>query len=135
MSPETALQAAILEALSNDAQIKTLLGDPPRFFTEAPQHAIFPYLTLGEVQTQSNAALDHPSLEHAINLQCWSRYGGREEAQTVIAAVRDALDDAALNIDGRRATLVLVTLTDVFRAGDGRTAQGLLRLKVHSEPT
>lgn len=134
MNTETALQKALIETLSANAPVKTLLGDPARIFDEIPPGAVFPYANIGRIETQANGAAAHDGLAHAVTLHVWSRYGGRAEAQALLAAFRAALDDTALNVDGRRVTLCLVTLVDAFRAGDGRTTQGVLRLKIHSEP-
>lgn len=134
MSPETALQKALIETLSAAESVQALLGDPARIFDEPPPDALFPYATIGRLDAASNGASAHDGLEHAVTLHVWSRYGGRMEAQAILAAFRAALDDAALSIEGRRVTLCLVTLVDAFRAGDGRTTQGILRLKIHSEP-
>ena len=134
MSPETALQKALIETLSAAESVRALLGDPARIFDEPPSGAIFPYATIGRLETQSNGASAHDGLAHAVILHVWSRYGGRGEAQSILAAFRAVLDDAALSLEGRRVTLCLVTLIDAFRAGDGRTTQGVLRLKIHSEP-
>jgi hypothetical protein len=134
MSPETALQKALIETLSSAESVKALLGDPARIFDEPPSDAIFPYATIGRIDAQPNGAAFHDGLAHAVTLHVWSRHGGRAEAQAILAAFRAALDDTALSIEGRRVSLCLVTLVDSFRAGDGRTTQGVLRLKIHSEP-
>lgn len=134
MSPETALQKALIAALSGDPGVTALLGDPARIFDEPPPDAVFPYATIGRIETQANGAAAYDGLEHAILLHVWSRYGGRAETQAILAAFRAALDDCVLSLEGRRVTLCLVTLVDAFRAGDGRTTQGVLRLKIHSEP-
>lgn len=134
MSPETALQKALIETLSAAESVQALLGDPARIFDEPPSDAIFPYAIIGRIDAQPNGATAQDGLEHAVTLHVWSRYGGRAEAQGILGALRAVLDDAALNVEGRRITLCLVTLVDAFRAGDGRTTQGVLRLKIHSEP-
>jgi len=134
MSPETALQKALIETLSSAESVQVLLGDPARIFDEIPPGANFPYANIGRIETQANGASAHDALQHAVTLHVWSRYGGRAEAQAILAAFRAALDDAPLIVEGRRVTLCLVTLVDAFRSGDGRTTQGVLRLKVHSEP-
>jgi hypothetical protein len=134
MNSETALQKALIETLSASALVKALLGDPARIFDETPSDATFPYANIGRIETQGNGGSAHDGLEHAVTLHVWSRYGGRAEAQAILSAFRATLDDAALSVEGRRVTLCLVTLVDAFRSGDGRTTQGVLRLKIHSEP-
>lgn len=134
MSPETALQKALIDTLSAAESVQALLGDPVRIFDETPSDVVFPYSTIGRIETGANGASAHDGLQHAITLHVWSRYGGRAEAQAILGAFRAVLDDAGVSVEDRRITLCLVTLVDAFRAGDGRTTQGVLRLKIHSEP-
>jgi hypothetical protein len=47
--------------------------------------------------------------------------------------LRTALHNASLAVDGRRLVLLLVTFTDVFRAGDARTTHGVVRLRAITE--
>ena len=53
---------------------------------------------------------------------------------SVIGAMRGALHNSALDVTGRRLVLLLATFADVFRAGDGRTTHGVLRLRAITEP-
>ena len=133
MSAERALAAAVRSAAMADAEVKALLGDPVRFHDEPPNDPVFPYATLGRVETQPADSSDVEALEHAVTLHVWSRYGGRAEALDIVGALRAVLHDADLAIAGRRLVLLRAVFTDVFRAGDGRTTHGVLRLRAITE--
>ena len=131
---EWALQVGLRDALSADAGVKAWLGDPPRIYDEAPDDPIFPYLTFGRSESRVLDGDDAPATEQIIHLHYWSRYGGRREAKEGLAAVRAAVDGAAPTLDGHRLCALRPTYTDVFRAGDGRTVHGVVRLRALTEP-
>ena len=134
MSAEIALAAAIRETLMNDAAVKALLGDPARVYDDPPLDPVFPYVTLGRVESRAVDASGAPALEHMLTLHVWSRYGGRAEALDVIGAMRGALHDAALSPAGHTLVFLFASFADVFRSGDGITTHGVLRLRAMTEP-
>lgn len=134
MSAERALAAAIRAAASADDAVQSVLGDPPRFYDEPPPDAAFPYATLGRVETRTAEASASEASEHVVTLHVWSRYGGRAEALDVLAALRTALHDQPLSVEGCRLVFLFAQFTDVFRSGDGRTTHGVLRLRALTEP-
>lgn len=131
MSAEIALVAALRSAALDAPSLQTLIGD--RIYDDPPADVAFPYVTLGRVESRPADAASGEALEHAITLHAWSRYGGRAEAIDVIAALRGALHNAALDLEGHRLVLLLATFADVFRSGDGRTTHGVLRLRAITE--
>ena len=131
MSAERALLAAIRAALLSDAALQALLGDPARVYDDPPADVVFPYVTLGRVESRAADAAAREALEHAVTLHAWSRYGGRAETLDMIAALRAALHNAPLAVEGRELVLLFATFADVFRSGDGRTTHGVLRLRAH----
>lgn len=134
MSAERALAAAIRAAALEHAGVQALLGDPARIYDDPPQDPVFPYLTLGRLESRPADASASEATEHAVTLHVWSRYGGRAEALDVIGALRAALHDAALDVEDRRLVFLFATFADVFRSGDGRTTHGVLRLRALTEP-
>lgn len=134
MSTETILVGAIRDAAANDAGVTALLGDPARVHDDPPPDPVFPYVTLGRVESRPAEASESDALEHIVTLHAWSRHGGRAEALDVIAALRGALHNAALTVSGRKLVYLFASFADVFRSGDGRTTHGVLRLRAVTEP-
>src|SRR5262249_32349573 len=121
VNADEALAAAIRAAGMADAGVKAVLGDPARIYDDPPLDVVFPYVTIGRIESKPSDASGAEAIEHAITLHAWSRYGGRAEALQVIGALRDVLHNAALSIEGRRLVFLFAQFTDVFRSGDGRT--------------
>ncbi|HYD71994.1 MAG TPA: DUF3168 domain-containing protein [Candidatus Binatia bacterium] len=132
MSAERALLAAIRETALQCGPLQALLSD--RIYDDPPADAVFPYLTLGRVESRPTDAASRDALEHAITLHAWSRHGGRAETLDIIAALRGALHNAQPVVSGHKLVLLLATFADVFRSGDGRTTHGVLRLRAITEP-
>lgn len=132
MSAEQALLSAMRAALLDNDALGALVG--VRVYDDPPADAVFPYVTLGRIETRAADASGAAALDHVVTLHVWSRHGGRAEALSAIAAIRGALHNAALDLDGHRLTLLLVSFTDVFRSGDGRTTHGVVRLRAVTEP-
>jgi hypothetical protein len=134
ISPERALSGAVRAAALADASVRAILGDPARVYDEHPEDPVFPYATLGDVQSRPADSAGAPALEHGLTVHVWSRYGGRAEALDAAHALRAALHDQALTLTRRRLVFLFAGYTDVMRAGDGRTIHALLRLRALTEP-
>lgn len=129
MSAERALAAAIRTAAMADAGVKAVLGDPVRFYDERAPDSALPCVTFGRFETRATIG----GLDHTVTLHVWSRYGGRAETLDALAALRAALDDAALDIEGRNLVFISAQFADAFRTGDAQTTQGVLRLRAITE--
>lgn len=134
MSAANALQGAIHARLLADAACKAVLGDPVRLFDRTPATATFPFATHHRIETRTSDAALQDGAEHAITLHVYSRHGGAQEARAGIEAIRTSLHRAPLTLAGHRLVLLLATFADVLRIDDGRTFQGVLRLKAVTEP-
>jgi hypothetical protein len=132
-SAEQALASAVRARLLADAGVANLLGVSPRIYDEPPPQPVYPFATLGEASSTPRDCAGVEGLEHGLTLHVYTRYGGRPEALTVIAALRAALHDQALTLDGRRLVFLYAVFADVFRL-DPRTTHAVLRLKALTEP-
>ncbi len=132
--PEWALQVALRGALSADDDVKAWLGDPARVYDEPPDDPIFPYLTCGRARSRPFDGDPDAVIEQILHLHLWSRYSGRREAKETLAVIRAALQGLTISADGYRHTNFFSTYTDIFRGRDGRTTQGIIRLRALTEP-
>jgi hypothetical protein len=133
MSAERALLAAIRVAASADTDVRAVLGNPARLYDSRPKEVIFPFLTIGRVETSPADSSEASALTHNITLHVWSREG-KAEATEAVAALRSCLHNAALTISGRRLVLLNVVYADIFLSPDARATQGLMRLRAITEP-
>jgi hypothetical protein len=124
--PERALQGAILQRLRAEPALQALVG--ARVWDQPPAEATHPYVVFGRAETRPVNA-DGGGFEHRLSLNCVSRYGGAEEAKTVVGRVRACLDGAALAPAGWRCVDLRVTYVEVFRSVDLRTTYGVVRVR------
>ncbi len=129
---ELALQKALIAHLKADAGVQALLGEPARIRDVAPTDTAFPHLLIGRCESRPVGA-DGGGVEQALTLTVVSRFRGTEEAKAVLAAVRVALNEAALEADGVRTVNLRVTFADVFPSADGARTFAVLRVRAVTE--
>ena len=129
---ELALQKALIAHLKADAAVQALLGEPARVWDVAPADPAFPHLLIGRCESRPVAA-DGGGVEQALTLTVVSRFRGTEEAKAVLAAVRSALNDAALEGDGVRTVSLRVPFADVFPGANGARTFAVLRVRAVTE--
>ncbi|GLQ22766.1 hypothetical protein GCM10007853_06400 [Algimonas ampicilliniresistens] len=117
------MQQTLHAALANDLAVTATLGDPIRAFDDTPDDPVYPYLTYGQIRSEDTSGDAAPQSTHQMTLHLWSRYAGRAEVFDLLRMVSDTIRDSVPHT-------VLPLYTDVFRAPDGRTFHGLLRLSV-----
>jgi hypothetical protein len=132
-SSALALHDAILAALTTDTTLVAQLG-AARVFDQDPKPPPYPYIVLGQTSTRDADADVVPSDEHIVTLQVWSRARGRHEVQTIVAAIRAALHDAALSLAGHRLINLRHEFSEARRDADGITFRGLARFRAVTEP-
>ena len=131
MNPDTLLAQALVDALKAAPAVAALVQN--RVHAAAPRVPTYPCVAVTRLESRPFGGVDGEGLEHVVTLTAVSRFGGPEEARAVVAAVRAALHDARPTIPGRRLVNLRVAYADVFRAADGETTLGLLRLRAVSE--
>ena len=131
---ELALQKALIAHLKADAAVQALLGETARTWDAAPAGAgaEFPHLLIGRCESRPVGA-DGGGVEQALTLTIVSRFRGAEEVKAVLAAVRLALNDAALEADGVRTASLGVSFADVFPSADGARTFAVLRVRAVTE--
>ena len=79
---------------------------------------------------------DETSLHsHILTLHVWSRYGGRAEAINILRAVTQVVLTRAFELGDIHLVRRQILYSDIFRAPDGRTLHGLLRLSFTTDST
>jgi hypothetical protein len=126
------LNRAVLEALSGDSGLTTLLGTD-KVFDRPPQSAAYPYVNLGETEVRNWSTQTSSGLEHRLTLHAWSRQPGQLEAQAIVQRIHDVLELAALPIASGVLVNLRVTFWTVLALGDGETMHGIVRLRAVTE--
>lgn len=119
--------------LTEDARVQLILGQPPRLYDVVPEDPVFPYLSYGNIHSEKINA-DGPVLTtHRVTMHLWSRYCGRTETLDLLSYMVQVLE--SVNLGETHAHLInsSVLYTDLLRAPDGQTFQGLIRLNMVTE--
>jgi hypothetical protein len=128
-----ALQKAVHAALVADADVLALLGGA-RVYDHAPRGTAYPYVTIGQTTVRDWSTGSENGGEHVLTLHVWSKAAGRGETQAVIGALRSALHDQALELDGHRLVNLRHEFSEARREPDGERFHGLVRLRAVTEP-
>lgn len=130
---ENALESAMLAAIAADADVRAVLGDPVRVLEVGAPSPAYPYLEIGRHVSQPSGGVEAEASEHRIDLVIVSRDLGGGTAKSGLAAVRAALMEADLEMDGWRCVLLVPLFADAARQRVGLW-RALLRLKAVVEP-
>ncbi|MEL6373421.1 MAG: DUF3168 domain-containing protein [Pseudomonadota bacterium] len=129
-----ALQRAVYETLIADHGVLAALGGP-HVFDDVPQGTAFPYVTFGRSTLRDWSTGSDRGEEHLVTLHVWSRGAGRKLVHDVMAALRDALHERALNVSDHRLINLRHVSSDARRESDGQTYHGVVRYRAVTEPT
>lgn len=133
-SSQLALQKGLHAVLSAHVPLIALLGGA-RIHDRVPQPPVFPHVTFGQSLVR-DADLDaSPTDEHIVTLHVWSRTPGRREAYAIIDALRDALHDRPVALDGHRLVNLRHEYSEARPDADGETMHGIVRLRAVTERT
>ncbi|MBL4871000.1 MAG: DUF3168 domain-containing protein [Robiginitomaculum sp.] len=128
------LAKSIHTALNTNIFVQNILGDPPRLYDHVPADPIYPYLTYGPMRSEDVGGDMSPMTTHTLTLHIWSRYSGRAEILNGLAIITDVFETGSLQLDTAELISAHVVFNDNFRAPDGRTLHGLIRLQVTTQP-
>ena len=94
------LQAAMRSALEADADLISLIGNPPPVYDRVPPGAQLPYIAFGDWKIDENDTDDARIDSHAVMIDVWSSYAGLKQAKAIAVAIEAALHGAPLALDG-----------------------------------
>lgn len=128
-----ALQKSVFASLTGDATVTALLGGT-RVYDDVPRGVDYPYLTFGQSTARDWSTGGEDGQEHIFTLHVWSRANGRRQTHEIMGAVRDALHDEALALDGHRLVNLRHEFSEARRDPDGETYHGVVRYRAVTEP-
>ncbi len=129
-----ALQHAVYQHLLSSDDVKSVLGDPPRIFDIAPRRPVYPFTTFDDWRVNPIAGAPG-GFVHEFRLRVHARQQGRAEARQAMTALYDALQDAALSLEGRRLVSLRFVFSDVFPKPDGASWGGAMRFRAVTQAT
>ncbi len=131
--PVWALQKAVYAALTQDAGVRDALGGP-HVYDHVPRKTALPYVTFARSAVRDASSGDQAAHEHTLVLNVWATATGAKKSAKVIAAVRAALHDRALGLDGHHLVNLRHEQSEIRRLGDGERLNGVLQFRAVTEP-
>ena len=128
-----ALQRAVFEQLTNDADIIALAGTG-KVFDGRPERMQPPYLAFGDWWTDDWSTGTEEGAEHRFEIEVWSDARGRKEAARLAEAVHDALHDAALTVPGFQLINLRHSRTRTGREAKTRFIRSRIEFRAVLEP-
>lgn len=126
-----AIQQAVFARLTATPYLLTVLD-------AVPQDEAFPYLTLELPSAADWSATAMRGEETLVDVHAWSRYSGARECRELLAAVKEALHEAALAVAGQHLMLcVWVSTLGPWLDADGETRHAVARFRLwtSAQPT
>lgn len=133
MSNGSSLQKGIYEALAASPHVMRLLGGA-KIFSQAPQQASFPYLTVGQTAERDWSTGAEDGTEHTVTLHVYSQGGGKQEADEIIHTVREVLNASPLTIDEQQQVNLQHEYSEARHDKDRETYHGIVRYRAQTEP-
>ncbi len=126
---EALVEQALLDLLAADAGVQAALGDPIRVKTGDADRPAYPFLEIAAHQSRTTDVAGFAGGEHIIDLAVTSFNDKGQGGLAGLGAVRAALRDARLSMDGWRDVLITPIFADILRAAPGLW-RAILRLRI-----
>ena len=128
-----ALQRGVYQALAGSLDLTTLLGGV-RVYDDAPQAAVFPFITLGQSVIRDWSTGTEDGAEHGLTLHVWSRAGGKKQMLEITEAIRAVLHDQPLMLPDHHLVNLRHEFSEARLDPDGDTFHGIVRYRAVTEP-
>jgi hypothetical protein len=120
MSASRAFQKAVVARLKADATVASQVG--ARIYDIEPAEAVYPYITLGDMDTVSDDEEGIAGRVTTLQIDIWCRDNGlRHPCRAIVDAVYAAFHEVTLDLEMPWANVE----TNVFLARDVRDPDGL----------
>lgn len=121
-NPLLALRAAMLAAVSGDAELSRLMGGRARLYDEPPRGAPPVYALFGPCETRDDSVDGAVRHTHRIGLVLFAKPGSSRSAIEAAGRLSDLLHEALLAPDGHALSILRVEALSVMRdEGSGET--------------
>lgn len=131
--PGWALQKAVYGALTSNADVLAALGGP-HIYDHVPRKTAKPYVTFARSVMRDWSSGSELASEHTLTLRVWATATGAKKTAAIANAMRTALHDQPLTLDGHRLVNLRHEVTETRRVQDGETLNGIVRFRAVTEP-
>lgn len=133
MTPEQALERALVDGLSVRADVQAVLGTPARLYARPTGRPAYPYAVIDRHRIDLHGDSTGQATEHRIDLAVFTRHGGRAEARDALGQLRLAFEGLSLAPEGQRIILAHTVYADTMRTAQLTAFRGLMRLRILME--
>lgn len=118
------LQKALYETLTGDVTLMDLITD---IYDRVPDAADFPYVTVGSLRARDWSSKTHTGMEYTVQINVWSREGGRKESADIMGRIYTLLHDQPLTVEGQTLISIRFVSSDILLEKDGWSYHGILQ--------
>lgn len=127
MTPSVDLQTMIVARLKAYAPLVALVGG--RVYDNPPEKPTYPHVSIGASDAIDNDADCIPGRIETVQIDCWTRDGGRlRPAKEIADQVKAALHGFAGELADHALVDMRVELMRAFMDADGLTAHGVVQV-------
>lgn len=125
-----AVQELITNSLKSDAGIKSALGNPARIYDAPVKHALMPFAVWRRWEQKPIAGDYEGAVEYTATIEITCKNNGIDDAKSAVSAIQKWAINAKPEDEQTKIILIMTNYADVYRAIDGRTFLGVVRLKI-----
>lgn len=126
------LQAAVIAKLTGDTGHMALVTG---VYDAVPQQTAYPYESIGALQENFADGFTDGFRSGMLQIDCWSQYHGRKEAQDIQASQIALLNRVSLTLATLHCVYIRLDYADVLEDPDGLTWHGVTRYQWLVEAT
>lgn len=132
-APALALQQAMRNRLLAHGPLTSALGGA-HVFDEVPRGAHAPYVAFAAIETRDWSVMEASAHEHFVFLDVATRERSRALAQRIVHEIGEALDRAALTLDGHALVNLSLIFWNVARIRGTEHFGASIRFRAATEP-
>jgi hypothetical protein len=121
------LQKAIYEKLIANSG---LMAQVSGIYDNVPQETSYPFISFGRNYSKKYDVLGKNGLEQKLDIEIWSREGGKKQSAYIMESVYSLLHNAEIVIAGHNLISMEVISTSINLESDGCTYHGIISLRV-----
>ena len=125
-----ALKNYLIASMGLDENIIANLGNPLRLYDEPVKQAAYPYAIWRRIEQKPIADDNLNAYEISITIEIVCKNTGQEAAKKAVDAIKNWAQNSRPTNPQIKIALLMCSYCDIFRAIDGRTIIGVVRLKI-----
>lgn len=126
---EVLLEQAVVDLLAADAGVRVVLGDPVRVKMGDGEKPVYPFLEISAHQSRPADAIGSEGSEHIVDVSVASQNDRGQGGLEALGAIRMALKDADLVMEGWRSVLIDPVFADLQPVTRG-VWRAILRVRI-----